>query len=107
MDATYGTNNAGVELFAVLAEVDGTGVPLAYCLVEVFEDNEKANVSPSLGLFAVFSASYCKTSEPQVSSQPSLAQIRTLLRSLPCARHGQLQQFNYATGMSGEPSGRN
>jgi len=41
MDATYGTNNAGVELFAVLAEVDGTGVPLAYCLVEVFEDNEK------------------------------------------------------------------
>ena len=26
MDATYGTNNPGMDLFAVLAEVDGTGV---------------------------------------------------------------------------------
>ena len=33
IDATYGTNNAGMDLFAVLAEVDGTGVPLAYMFV--------------------------------------------------------------------------
>ena len=33
MDATYGTNHAGMELFAVLAEVDGIGIPLAYCFV--------------------------------------------------------------------------
>jgi hypothetical protein len=26
MDATYGTNNTGMDLFAVLAELDGTGV---------------------------------------------------------------------------------
>jgi hypothetical protein len=31
MDATFGTNNAGMDMFAVLAEVEGTGVPLAYC----------------------------------------------------------------------------
>lgn len=30
IDATYGTNSAGYSLFAVLAEVDGTGVPIAY-----------------------------------------------------------------------------
>ncbi|KAK9476317.1 hypothetical protein V1514DRAFT_369763 [Lipomyces japonicus] len=36
MDATFGTNNGGMDLFAILAEVEGTGtgVPLAYCLVE-------------------------------------------------------------------------
>lgn len=41
MDATFGTNNAGMQLFAVLAEVDGTGVPLAYCFLEVFANNAK------------------------------------------------------------------
>ena len=35
MDATFGTNNTGMDLFAVLAEVDGTGVPLAYCFLGV------------------------------------------------------------------------
>ena len=35
MDVTYGTNHAGMELFAVLAEVDGVGIPLAYCFVGV------------------------------------------------------------------------
>lgn len=35
MDSTYGTNNTGMDLFAALAEIDGTGVPLAYCLTEV------------------------------------------------------------------------
>ena len=34
IDATYGTNSAGCDLFAVLAEFDGTGVPLAYLFVE-------------------------------------------------------------------------
>ena len=35
MDATFGTNNAGMDLFAVLAEVDGAGVPLAYCFMGI------------------------------------------------------------------------
>jgi MULE transposase domain len=39
MDATYGTNNTGMQLFAVLAEVDGTGIPLAYCFIDVFNDD--------------------------------------------------------------------
>ena len=30
IDATYGTNNSALNLFAILAEHDGTGVPLAY-----------------------------------------------------------------------------
>lgn len=34
MDATYGTNSSGAELFAVLAEVDGSGVPICYMFVE-------------------------------------------------------------------------
>ena len=40
MDATFGTNHAGMDLFAVLAEVDGIGIPLAYCFV---------GVTPSVG----------------------------------------------------------
>ena len=35
IDATYGTNHAGMELFAVLVEVDGVGIPLAYCFVGI------------------------------------------------------------------------
>ena len=34
MDSTYGTNHLGSTPFAVLAEVDGTGIPLAYCFVD-------------------------------------------------------------------------
>ncbi|KAI0993432.1 hypothetical protein K3495_g14752 [Podosphaera aphanis] len=34
IDATYGTNNAGMDLYAVLAELDGTGVPMAYLFVK-------------------------------------------------------------------------
>ena len=41
MDATFGTNNMAMDLFAVLAEVDGTGVPLAYCFTQVFQDNDR------------------------------------------------------------------
>jgi hypothetical protein len=37
MDATFGTNSGGMDLFAVLAEIEGTGVPLAYCLVEILK----------------------------------------------------------------------
>lgn len=33
MDATFGTNNTGMGLYAVLAEVDGAGYPVAYCFV--------------------------------------------------------------------------
>ena len=35
MDATYGTNNAGMSLTAVLAEFDNTGIPLAYLFMQV------------------------------------------------------------------------
>ncbi|KAK0542406.1 hypothetical protein OC845_006637, partial [Tilletia horrida] len=34
IDATFGTNKAGHELFGVLAELDGTGVPLLYCFMD-------------------------------------------------------------------------
>ena len=58
MDATYGTNNMGMELFAVLAGFDGTGVPLAYCFVDVFEDNRKGerNAEPGaiIGILSLF-----------------------------------------------------
>jgi hypothetical protein len=37
MDSTFGTNSGGMDLFAVLAEVEGTGIPLAYCLVELLK----------------------------------------------------------------------
>ena len=41
MDATFGTNSTGMSLFAVLAEVDGTGVSLAYSFMDTFEDNSR------------------------------------------------------------------
>lgn len=34
IDATFGSNSAGMLLFGVLAEFDGTGVPVAYLFVE-------------------------------------------------------------------------
>jgi hypothetical protein len=41
MDANFGTNNMAMDLFAVLAEVNGTGVPLAYCFTQLFKDNDR------------------------------------------------------------------
>lgn len=46
MDATYGTNNEGMELYAVLAEVDGTGIPIAY----MFVDKTVNNANPASNL---------------------------------------------------------
>ena len=43
MDSTFGTNSSGSDLFAVLAEVEDTGVPLAYCLVDLPQDNKSAS----------------------------------------------------------------
>jgi hypothetical protein len=40
---TFRTNNVAITLFAVLAEVDGTGVPLADCFMDTFKDNNKGN----------------------------------------------------------------
>lgn len=42
IDATYGTNSAGCDLFAVLAEFDGTGVPVAYLFVQKSVSPESA-----------------------------------------------------------------
>lgn len=58
MDSTFGTNNGGLSLFSVLAEVHGTGAPLAYCFVEVFKDNSKgvrrAEPGSMIGVLAQF-----------------------------------------------------
>ncbi|KAI0991919.1 hypothetical protein K3495_g16268, partial [Podosphaera aphanis] len=40
IDATYGTNNSGMSLFAVLAELDGTGVPLCYLFLGIKSPDE-------------------------------------------------------------------
>jgi hypothetical protein len=46
MDATYGTNSTGMDLFTVLAAVDGTGVLLVYCSVETLasEDSTRRTI---------------------------------------------------------------
>ncbi|KAI0994016.1 hypothetical protein K3495_g14167 [Podosphaera aphanis] len=44
IDATYGTNSAGSDLFAVLAEFDGTGVPSAYLFIEKSVENSRPGV---------------------------------------------------------------
>lgn len=49
MDATYGTNNEAMDLFSVIAEFDGTGVPIAYGFVEVVgrrEQRQQASRQP-------------------------------------------------------------
>lgn len=35
IDSTFGTNNSGMELFAVLAEHEGTGIPLLHFFEEI------------------------------------------------------------------------
>lgn len=46
MDATFGTNSAGMSLFSVLAEVDGSGIPLAYCFVRVLPTADGSTPRP-------------------------------------------------------------
>jgi len=54
MDATYGTNSAGYSLFAVLAEVDGTGVPLAYMFAKPTAGNVSSYSTPLSQLLFLF-----------------------------------------------------
>ena len=53
MDATFGTNHAGMDLFAVLAEVDGIGIPLAYCFVGVTPSVGGTSQSESRGIMHI------------------------------------------------------
>lgn len=47
MDETYGTNSSGNGLFAVMAEVDGSGIVLAYLLADIIPgDDGKKHSNP-------------------------------------------------------------
>ncbi|KAI0994209.1 hypothetical protein K3495_g13973, partial [Podosphaera aphanis] len=49
MDATYGTNNLGISLFAVLVEVDGAGFPVGYCFLrKTGQDNADAGATSAV-----------------------------------------------------------
>ncbi len=50
MDATYGTNSGAYNLFAVLAEVDGTGIPLAYVFAKPTGDRTLSTSAPLMEL---------------------------------------------------------
>lgn len=54
IDSTYGTNNTGMELFAVLAEVDGTGIPLAYLFAGTSKPGEKKDDGAMIHLLEQF-----------------------------------------------------
>lgn len=49
MDETYGTNNAGQGVFAVLAEYDGAGNPLAYLLVDIYRPDTRGEMTAESG----------------------------------------------------------
>ncbi|KAI0992364.1 hypothetical protein K3495_g15822 [Podosphaera aphanis] len=51
IDATFGTNNAGMDLFAVLAEFDDTGTPLAYLFVQKLAPTEAGAMTQVLVRF--------------------------------------------------------
>ncbi|KAI1007157.1 hypothetical protein K3495_g1059 [Podosphaera aphanis] len=51
IDATFGTNNAGMDLFALLAEFDGTGTPLAYLFVQKLAPTEAGAMTQVLVRF--------------------------------------------------------
>ena len=46
MDATFGVNNAGMNLLAILVELDGTGIPLAYCFVQTTSIEDTRHSGP-------------------------------------------------------------
>ena len=48
MDSTFGTNNAGMSLFSVLAEVDGAGIPLGYCFTKSTDSGSEAGAQTVL-----------------------------------------------------------
>ena len=50
IDATYGTNSAAYNLFAILAEVDGTGIPLAYVFAKPTQERQQSMSAPLMEL---------------------------------------------------------
>lgn len=55
MDASFGTNSAGMQLFAVLGELDGAGVPIGYCFlgVDANETGQKQSAPGAMTLILV------------------------------------------------------
>ena len=49
MDGTFGTNHSGMDLFALLAEFDGSGFPLGYFFVETISvERDRPSVAGAL-----------------------------------------------------------
>ena len=92
---THGTNNAGMDLYAVLAEVDGSGIPLAYLFLDtVRSDNGTRYAQSSIAIISLRSLSqpkkagaisfildrFLETIKTAVLTRLSLAATRTAMK---------------------------
>ena len=100
IDATFGTNNVGMDLFALLAEFDGTGIPLAYCFL------------------VTISVEHTRHSEPGILDQflralkagglnPAFFGVDKDLSEIAAVKQvSQVQKFNFAFGMQNVQFGK-
>ncbi|KAK9343186.1 hypothetical protein V1522DRAFT_248681 [Lipomyces starkeyi] len=90
IDATFGTNNMAMTLFAFLAEVDGTGVPLAYCFMDTFKDNSHAVCRAEPGATTAIVDQCLRPLQDYRFDLTFMGPTKTCLRLRQYARYGQM-----------------
>ena len=98
IDATFGTNNAGMDLFAVFAAVDGTGIPLAYCFLDVFEDNSHQTRWAEAGATTAVISQFLLPLRDSGLTRRSLERTRTFQRSEQYVGYGPTRQSSSVIG---------
>ncbi|KAI0992757.1 hypothetical protein K3495_g15428, partial [Podosphaera aphanis] len=106
IDATYGTNSSGMSLSAVLAELDGTGVPLCYLFVGTasISDQKLSSADAKGATTCTLKQFLLNRSGMQDTVQHSSDVTRTILRFQQSGMSGQMLLCSCATGTQREPS---
>ena len=96
LDATYKTNSAGSELYALLTEVDSQGFPLGYIFLKVAESAKPKAKTAAIAEFLSFLGR-------GKSSRHLSSQTRTSARSQQLRKSGPMQSISCVFGMSNGP----
>ena len=101
IDATFGTNNTRMDLFAV-AEVDGTGDPLDYCFLSVFEDNSRQTRRAEAGATTAVISQFLLPLQDSGLTRRSLERTRTFQISEQYVIYNPTRQSSFVIGTHDE-----
>ena len=92
-----------ITLFVVLAEVDGTGVPLAYCFMNTFKDNGHGIRRAEPGATTAILDHFLRPLQDSRFDPTFFGTDKASLRLRQYAKYGQMRESSYVTGTLAGP----